>query len=618
MIKRWIKLLNRLIYSVYHSDMLTKQMRKASLLGRFTAWRVKKKMSSRSLLLILSALVGIAAGFTALTLKSVVLFLRQLFTNDVQFGLKNYLYLIYPVIGIILTVFMTRYLFNPNIRHSITSILYSISKKNSVLHKHKIFTSWIGGILTAGFGGSVGLESPIISAGATLGSNLGRTMHMNYKAVTLLLACGASGAIAAIFNTPIAAIVFALEVLLLDLTRFSLIPLLVASSCGALTTKILFDEEILFGFRIIDEFYSQDIPFFIIFGAFSGFVSYYFTRIYTFTESRFSKMSKSRHRILYGGIIMGTLLFFFPPLFGEGFFTIKAMLAGDVSAVLGNTLFSSMQDSSWFVLLFFVFLALLKVVATSVTISAGGIGGIFAPSLFTGAISGYLFASSFNLLGFEMQLSVINFSLVGMASVLAGVLHAPLTGIFLIAEITSGYELMVPLMIAATMSFICAKYFEPNSIFTKQLANKGQLITHHKDKAVLTFMRLKSVIETDLLSIRVDGTLRDLVKIVAKSHRNLYPVLDANHVLVGIVLLDDIREIMFNEKMYDSTNISNLMQLPPELITMEDTMDEVMAKFNDSNAWNLPVIDNGKYVGFVSKSKMFSVYRKLLVEISDD
>ncbi|MBU0763196.1 MAG: chloride channel protein [Bacteroidetes bacterium] len=590
-----------------------KKRRSRSVLARFLVWRVKN-IGDRNYILILSIIVGLASGCTALILKTAVYHIHDLFLNH-RFNTKDLLLLVYPVIGIALTVAFKKYILKDQIKHNISSILHAISKRNSLMRAHKVFSSIFGGILTAGFGGSIGLESPIISSGSAIGSNLGRVLRLNYKTVTLLLACGAAGAISAIFNTPVAAIVFALEVLLIDLTSFSLIPLLMASASGAIVTRIFFEKEIVFHFTLIDDFQISHLPFYILLGIICGFISYYFTVSFLFVESKFEFIKKNRYRLIIGGLILGILVFLFPPLYGEGYEIVKQLLAGNHSEVFENSLYSSLSDNIWMPVFFFLVIIFLKVIATATTLGAGGIGGIFAPSIFTGSFTGFLFAHVFN--AFEVGLSRSNFSLVGMAAVLAGVLHAPLTGVFLIAEITSGYELIVPLMIATAISFVTSKYLEPNSIFTMQLAKRGELITHHKDKAVLTFMELRSVIETDLKTISPDATLNDLVKVIAKSKRNIFPVVDDEGMLAGIVMLDNVREIMFDKSMYH-TRVSNLMILPPTYISSTDSMEVIMEKFKDSDAWNLPIIDDGKYVGFISKSKLFTAYRNLLVEISEE
>jgi CIC family chloride channel protein len=589
-------------------------MAKQSLLLRFSTWR-ERNIKQRNYILILSFIVGLAGGLVALVLKTSVFYLHEVLLQNKSFDEYNLLVFVYPFIGIALTFLFAKYLLRDSVKHNIAAILYAISKRNSLMEAHKIFSSILGGILTAGFGGSIGLESPIISSGASIGSNTGRILKLSYKEVTLLLACGAAGAISAIFHTPLAAVVFAIEVLLIDLTRFSLIPLLIASVSGAIVTNVFFQDEILFEFILKDPYEVQHTIFYILLGILSGLASVYFTKIYFKVENYANKLSDFR-RLFIGGLIVGVVIFLFPPLYGEGYQIIKAIFAENYTPLMKTNIHVGLENFHWFFYFFFIFLLILKPFAASITISSGGVGGIIAPALFTGAIVGMIFSHSLNLLG--LHISESNFALVGMAGVLSGVLHAPLTGIFLIAETTKGYELIVPLMLTSTISFVTVKIFEPNSIFTFQLAKRGELITHHKDKAILTFMKLKSVIETDFTTVHVDSYLGDLVKIISKSKRNIFPVIDDDGILNGIILMDNIREIMFDKEMYESTPVSNLMILPPAYIGLNDTMKEVIEKFETTEAWNLPVIDNAKYVGMVSKSKLFSAYRNLLLEISEE
>ncbi|MCF6240474.1 MAG: chloride channel protein [Bacteroidales bacterium] len=579
-----------------------------------------KNMKETTFILILSAIIGMLAGLVALVLKVSVFYLRRLLIDYTIGDSKTlfFLLLILPSVGIGLTLILKRFIIKDAIKHNISSILYAISANNSLMRTHKMFSSMLGGVLTAGFGGSVGLESPIISSGAAIGSNLGRIFHFNYKTVTVLLACGSSGAISAIFNTPIAGVVFALEVLLIDLTRFSLIPLLIASVSGTIITEIFYPTGVLFDFQIQETFHVSLIHFYILFGLITGIIANYFTLIFLWFEKYFSSIKSTFKRYLTGSSLFGVILLFFPMLWGEGFDIIKELLKENHIAIFEFTFYPQLTDKVWIVFLAFIFMILLKVVATALTIGAGGIGGIFAPSLFTGALTGYLFAAIINFLDIGVHLSLVNFTMIGMTGVLSGVLHAPLTALFLIVEITFGYELIVPLMIVSTISFITAKSFRDNSIITEQLAARGQLITHHKDKAVLTMMKLHSVLENNFVAVNVNGDLGDLVKAVAKSKRNLFPVIDDNGFMEGVVTLDDVREIMFHTELYHEIKIRNLMASPPAFIRMTDTMDAVMKKFNETNAWNLPVIDKGKYIGFVSKSKMFNVYRQLLQNITDD
>ena len=589
-------------------------MTKTSFLIKLLVWR-KENISQRNFIFILSAFVGLSGGLVALILKTSVFYLHRILLKNKSFDEYNLLIFIYPIIGITLTVLFARFLLHDKVKHNIASILYAISKRNSLMRSHKIFSSIIGGILTAGFGGSIGLESPIISSGSAIGSNIGKVLKLSYKEVTLLLSCGAAGAISAIFHTPLAAIVFAIEVLLIDLNRFTLIPLLIASVCGAIITNVFFQDEILFEFILKDPYIVKHTAFYIFLGVLTGLTSVYFTKVF-FKIENIANRQKDTTKLFVGGLILGVLIFLFPPLYGEGYQIIKAIFAENYTSIMETNLGLNLNNIHVFFYAFFILLLLLKAFATSITISIGGVGGVIAPSLFTGAIVGMLFSHTFNLLGFNISES--NFALVGMAGVLSGILHAPLTAIFLIAETTKGYELIVPLMLTTIVSFVTVKIFEPNSIFTILLAKRGELITHHKDKAVLTFMQLKSVIETDFTTIHVDSTLGDLVPKISKSKRNIFPVIDDDNILIGIILMDHIREIMFDKEMYKTTLVSNLMILPPAYISFKDSMKDVISKFEDSSAWNLPVIENAKYIGMVSKSKLFSAYRNLLLEISDE
>ncbi|ALO14925.1 H(+)/Cl(-) exchange transporter ClcA [Salinivirga cyanobacteriivorans] len=576
---------------------------------------IASKKHTRSFLLILSILAGIGAGITALILKTAVFELQEYLTNSVWQKNSFYLLFVYPVAGILMLAILRKYIFHDQGRHNITSLLYAISKQNSRVPGHKIYSSVFGAIITAGFGGSIGLESPIISSGASIGSNLGKKFNLEYKEVTLLLACGASGAIAAIFNTPIAGIVFSFEVLLLDLNRFSLIPLLIASVTGALTTWAFYPNEIPLHFEILHQFELSQLPWYLLLAIIGGLISSYFTRTFLYFEQQFDKFRNRITGRLTGGLALGVLITLFPPLWGEGFKTIKLLISGRILELSSENIIGTMMNE-YGIMIFLLLLIFLKVIATVTTIRGGGIGGIFAPSLFTGAIMGFLFAYGLNHTGL-FHLSTSNFTLVGMASVLGGVLHAPLTGIFLIAEITQGYELIVPLMLTTTIAYITSKKLSPDSIITYQLSRTGELITHHKDKAVLHFLDRKRIIETDFDTVRIDQKLGELVDLISKSHRNIFPVVDKAGYLIGLIRLDKVRRIMFKKGAY-TMPVWHLMETPPDVIEEKDTMETIVKKFNQAKAWNLPVIDNGIYQGMVSRSKLFSVYREVLVKITDD
>jgi|APSaa5957512576_1039674.scaffolds.fasta_scaffold00991_3 chloride channel protein, CIC family len=590
-------------------------MQKTNLLGRFLMWRVKH-ISNKQFVLFLSGVVGLAVGLSAVVIKNSVHFIQSFLTHGFTKEYENYLFFVYPAIGIFIAVIFARFIIRQRVGHGIPSVLFSISKNNGILKRHNMFSSIITSSLTVGFGGSVGLEGPTVATGAALGSNIGRVMHLEYKQVILLLGCACAGAMAAIFKAPIAAIVFAMEVIMLDLTMTSLVPLLIASSTAVLTSYLFLGQDVLYTFEIKEFFKMRDLPFYIGIGILSGFISVYFTRIYMFVGALFEKINKWYIKLLLGGFFLGVLIFFFPSLFGEGYEEINSCLKGDYSYLFDHSLYYSFRDNIFAIIILLTAIILFKVFATSITFGAGGVGGIFAPTLFLGANAGLMFALFFNQFGAEISTS--NFALVGMAGTIAGVIHAPLTAIFLIAEITNGYDLFIPLMIVSTISYATTKIFESNSVYTIQLAKRGELMTHHKDKNVLSLMKVEKLIEKNFLEINVEASLRDLVHIVSDSTRNVYPVTDSESNFYGIVFLDDIRHIMFKHELYDETFVRNLMFMPSTIVYRNDTMEEVAQKFQLSGKYNLPVIDDGKYKGFVSRANVFSKYRQLLKKFSDE
>ncbi len=467
-----------------------------------------------------------------------------------------------------------------------------------------------------GFGGSVGLEGPTVATGAALGSSIGQLFRFNYKQVVLLLGCACAGAMSAIFKAPIAGIVFALEVIMLDLTVASIIPLLMASASAALTSYLFMGDEFLYHFELTDKFTLSDSPYFIGLGILAGLVSLYFTRMYMSIGGLFEKIKKWQYRLLIGGATLGVLIFILPSLYGEGYEVVNLCLKGDYNHLFSNTLYHDYKDNIIAVIILFLAIVLFKVIATSITFGSGGIGGIFAPTLFMGANTGLFFAKGFNYLGIDINPS--NFALAGMAGTIAGVLHTPLTAIFLIAEITGGYGLFLPLMITATISYATIKLFETNSVYTIQLAKRGELMTHDKDKAVLKRMCVEKLIESNFNIVNVDATLGELVKVISESERNIFPVLDEEGNLLGIVFLNEIRNIIFKPEMYENTFVRDLMFMPDTFVSPKEEMEDVAQKFHLTGHYNLPVLDNGKYLGFVSRAKVFSSYRKLLKYFSDD
>lgn len=586
------------------------------LLGRFLVWR-DKHLGHRQFVYILSFIIGILSGLAAVLLKNISHSIEHFLLHRLPADKMSFLYLFFPVIGIFLTVIFIKYFVKDNIGHGVSKILYAISKKGGKLKSHNNYTSMIAGTLTVGFGGSVGLEAPIVLTGASIGSTFGRLFRMNYRSTTTLVGCGAAGALAAIFKAPIAAIVFSLEVLMLDLTMWSLIPLMI-SAVTALTISYFFlGKDVMFHFYLTEQFALGKIPFYIILGIFCGMISFYFTRVNTKVEGVLMAIKNPYTRLLAGGATLGITVLFLPPLYGEGYNTLSSLLSGNPAEITNNSLFYSMNNNVFVFAAFLALIIIFKVVATAATNGGGGVGGIFAPALFLGGISGYFFAKIVNVMGVA-TLSERNFSLVGMAGMMAGIMHAPLTAIFLIAEITGGYGLLLPLIITSTIAFITIVYFEPHSIYTLHLAQRGELITHHKDKAVLTLIEMGKVIEKDFITLKPTDTLADLVHAISQSKRNIFPVVTDDEMLVGIVLLDDIRHIIFNTDIYNTTSVHDLMMLPPSYVSPDEPMDEVMQKFEDTGSWNLPVLNNGKYVGFLSKSKIFSVYRKWLLDISGE
>lgn len=574
-------------------------------------------LSHRQLLLSLSLVIGLLSGLAAVILKNTVYFTNEFLTGRLAPETGNLIYLAFPLLGIFLAVLFARYVIKDNISHGVSKVLHAISRKDSVLAPHNSYSSMVASTMTVGFGGSVGLEAPIVLTGASIGSNLGRFLKLNYRTITLLIACGATGAIAGIFKSPIAAMIFSLEVLMLDLTMWSIIPLLLSAVTGATVATLLLGKGAVFYFTLHDPFMVDNIPWYILLGIITGLVSFYFTRGSMRVEAELQRITSPYQRLLYGGIVLGLLIFLFPPLWGEGYGTLRSLLGGDATEIAAGSLIAGLRDNYWIFTGFLLLILLFKVIAMAVTSGSGGVGGIFAPSLYMGGVTGFVAASLINNLPF-INVSERNFALVGMAGVMAGVMHAPLTAIFLIAEITGGYELFIPLIITSTIAYLTIMYFEPHSIYTKRLAARGELITHHKDKAVLTLMKLGPVIETDLKTVNPDATLGELVKIVSKSRRNIFPVVDSDDNLIGIVLLDNIRDIMFKPTQYDKIRVSDVMDIPPATVSSDENMESVMQKFEDSDVWNLPVTENTKYVGFISKSKIFSAYRKILLQFSSE
>ncbi|MCL1943449.1 MAG: chloride channel protein [Candidatus Azobacteroides sp.] len=581
-------------------------------------WR-EKHIPEKHFVLILSFIVGILSACTAILLRGLIHLIQKILTDNFNINEANFLYLIYPAIGILLASLFVKYIVKDDISHGVTKILFAISQKQSRIKPHNIWSSIVASSLTIGFGGSVGAEAPIVLTGSAIGSNLGRMFKMEQRTMMLLLGCGAAGAIGGIFKAPIAGLVFTIEVLLLDLTMTSVMPLLISSVTAATIAYIFSGTEAIFKFSMTEPFQMHRIPYVLLLGVFCGLVSLYFTRTMNWLENRFRKLNTWYKKLAVGSVILSLLIFVFPPLYGEGYSTITLLLDNESSKLVDGSLFFSLASNYWLFLGYLFLILLFKVFASSATNGAGGTGGIFAPSLFLGCLSGFIFSHSINYFDIVQYLPEKNFSLMGMAGVMAGVMHAPLTGVFLIAELTGGYDLFLPLMLVVISSYLTIIAFEPQSIYSMRLAQKGELITHHKDKAVLTLLKMENVIETDFEKIKPDMFLGDLIKVISRSSRNIFPVVDKSGILRGIVLLDDIRNIMFRPELYYRFRIEKLMTSPPARLSVNMPMERVMKIFDDTNAWNLPVVDEtGKYIGFVSKSKIFNSYRKVLVHFSED
>ena len=580
--------------------------------------RLKNRyFSQQQFLIFLSVLIGFTSGLVAVILKNLSYFIQQLLKGKYLATYHNSYYFIFPLLGLALVYIITNYVYKRQVGQGIVVTLYAISRKKGILERFQNYASFITAPLTVGFGGSVGLEAPTVVTGASLGSRLSRYFKMNQAARTLLIGCAAAAAMSSIFKAPIAGIIFAIEIFSLDLTLVSMIPLLTASVSAILTSYFFFGNDIILNTVLEDEFNISDVGFYIFLGLFSAFVSLYFSKLYFGIFKLFKKINSKWVRMLVGGVILGILIFIAPALYGEGYDVINALLQQEYKLALGNNFFNAYLNQQLYVILFLVIVFIFKSIATSVTIAAGGVGGIFAPVLFMGSAMGNAFALMVNALGFK-QISVTNFTLVGMAGLMAGIMHAPLTAIFLIAEITSGYGLFIPLMITAGISFFITSQFQPHSVYTIEIAQRGDLLTHNKDQSVLTLMDIRQEIETNFIPLNINYNLGEIVnKGVINSSRNIFPVVDKNNIFKGVVLLDDIRTIMFDQKLYEEVQLIDIMQQAPEIIDLKNcTMKDIMQKFQNRNAWNLPVVEDGTYKGFVSKSKLLTAYRQKLIELS--
>ncbi len=572
---------------------------------------VQSRLSKKQFIFLSSILVGLTVGLAAITLKTFVHYIFIAVTYK-EFDSFKYVFLFLPLAGIFLTVFFVKKLLKGKPYKGLSQIHYAIAKKSSNVPKDQMYAQIVTSSLTVGFGGSAGLEAPIIITGAAFGANYSKKYHLTYKERTLLLACGISAGIAAVFNAPIAGVLFALEVLLIDISISAFTPLIIAAATGALISKIILEDDILLSFQLQQPFNYNNVPFYILLGIAAGVVSVYHSRVFNKVEELFSKsVIKMYFNVIVGGVLLAILIFIFPSLFGEGYRSIKILSTQQPELLLDNSLFQNYKSNEWFVLSFIGILIFIKALATAITLGSGGNGGNFAPALFVGSYLGFFLSRGLNMLGLT-NLPVSNFTIVGMAGILSGLYHAPLTAIFLIAEITGGYTLMIPLMIVSSISYAISKHFEPHSMDTKKLIQSGKLYTHDKDLNILATIKISNLIETNFQQILPGDKLRRIVEIISKSRRNIFPVTDADNNLLGIIVLDHIREIIFKSELYDKVLAKDLMINPPAKIFSNESMETVMKKFEESGAWNLPVVENDKYLGFISKSSIFSSYRNKL------
>lgn len=581
------------------------------LLGRV------KGLSNRQMMVLLAVIVGALAGLGTYLFEMLLYGIRSALVTWLPVDQAHFLYLIYPAVGIVLATLFVKYIVKDEISEGVTRVLYAMSRRDSRIAPHNCWTSIVGGATTIGFGGSVGPEAPIVLTGAAIGSNVGKLARLNYKELTLLLCCGAGAAVAAIFKAPITGVVFVLEILMLDITASSIIPLLV-SSVSATTVALVFrgfDPILSITLSSSDVFVIHQIPLYVLLGVCCGLMSYYFTSMNSKVGAFVKGVQSQYRRWALGGVVLGVLIFIFPPLYGEGYEALTALMHGNVPDLFDNSLFFRFRHVEWMALIYVTAVMFFKVIAMATTNAAGGVGGTFAPSLFVGAFMGAIVALACNAF-LDWNISVVSFTLVGMAGVMAGVMKAPLTSIFLIAELSNGYGLFIPLMIVASISFAVDYTLDRDSIYTKQLRQRGELLSHDKDSSVFVFLRLEDLMETDFVRIKENFTLGDLVGIISSAHRNIFPVIDNFGHLLGVVQLDDLREDMFKREMWGRPVIDYMRQ-PPYKILEHEQVQSILPRFEENHTWMLPVVDrDNRYLGFISKSRILNAYREALVRIS--
>ena len=602
-------------------NLITLRRKEIHLLQLITDW-IKGNHTERQGVLMLSLIVGLCTGLTAFVLKSLIEEIKHLLTSGFGVEDANLLYLVFPAVGILITMLFVRYIVRGDISHGVTKILYAMSRGRSRIKSHNRWSSIIASAITIGFGGSVGAEAPIVLTGAAWGSDLGKRFHLPPKTLMLLVGCGAAGAVSGVFKAPIAGLVFVLEVLMLDLSFSSLLPLLVTSITSVCVSYAFYGTAPQFDFNLSKAFTIDIIPGCILLGVACGLVSLYFTRAMNWFEGIFARISKKRYKFLLGALVLGIMIYFFPVMYGEGYDVINQLInnapPGDI---MHNTFFFGDESN---LLIYLSLVLFFKVFATTATNGGGGCGGTFAPSLFLGCIAGFVFANLWDIIlglgtGQTCYLSAKNCGLYGMAGLMSGVMHAPLTGIFLIAELTGGYDLFVPIMIVSVVSYLTINIFEPHSIYAMRLARRGQLLTHDKDNAILTVLNLESLLEKDYKPVTADMPLEKFVVTISKSHRNIFPVIDGGGRFKGVVSLDSVRLYMFRPELYNQYTVGSFMKDPPAILSSADSLKVVATKFEDTKAWNLPVVDDeNHYLGFVSRSGLFTSYRETLLKFSQE
>ncbi|MBR1549113.1 MAG: chloride channel protein [Bacteroidales bacterium] len=592
-----------------------------NFVGKYHRWRLRH-MSEHGYVLVLAVVVGLLSGLAAVVLKTLVHYSGVVVTRVgalTPLG-GNVMMLVFPLVGIALTVLFVRYIVRGDIGHGLPSVLLAISRNEGRLPAKNMYTSLIASTLTVAFGGSVGLEAPIASTGSAIGSNIGRWMRLSPKSVRILLGCGAAGAIAGIFKAPFAGIMFVLEVFMFDLSATTALPLLIAALVSATVAYFLMGTDVQFHFEVTQQFGLSQLPFYVVLGVFCALVSIYFLRTTDRVEQLFARLKKPWVKVLTGGLVLGVLIYLFPPLYGEGYGMLTQLLHGDSSSLFVNTVYGSWSDNALVLLLVLFMLIALKAVATAATIGSGGVGGTFGPSLIVGGLSGYFVAMVCNEMGLPQQ-DTANFALVGMAAVMTGVMHAPFMATFLIADITGGYQLLVPLMVASAVTYLCVSPFERHSIYARKLAERGDLLTHDKDASAWHLLDMSSLIETNFVIVRSGYTLRDLVEVIQTSRRNVFPVLTDDDKFLGVVVLDDVRKIMFRPELYDTVVVDELMHPMSEgdLVRSSDSLLDVVEKFRIGDRYNLVVVDDDdNYLGFLSRANTFSAYRRFISDTSDE